>query len=338
MTLRTQQVRIGKHLSSPLILEAGLPQGGILSPIVFTIYGSDLEMWLKHSKAFTFADDTQTNCKGKTKEEILRLLEEDSENVLNFMASNGLVANPDKTVFMTLNEKNPNPVNEKITVGGSEIPQSKDTKLLGMKVHESQKWTKHIEETILALNRRLYQIRRIKNHLPKNQLTKVIHSLWFSKVRYGIALWARTRYTATEPENTLMKKVQVAQNRLLRMLEGVKIKDRQSVSSMLQKQNFPSINQLAIEVKLVEAWKALKVVKYPTKMELGSESRSTSDRTLRESSTRELKDFSKTTIGEDSFNISAGRLWNKAPIEIKEAINMSTAKRLIKAYSRKMPI
>ena len=295
-------------------------------------------MWLKHSKAFTFADDTQTNCKGKTKEEILRLLEEDSENVLNFMASNGLVANPDKTVFMTLNEKNPNPVNEKITVGGSEIPQSKDTKLLGMKVHESQKWTKHIEETILALNRRLYQIRRIKNHLPKNQLTKVIHSLWFSKVRYGIALWARTRYTATEPENTLMKKVQVAQNRLLRMLEGVKIKDRQSVSSMLQKQNFPSINQLAIEVKLVEAWKALKVVKYPTKMELGSESRSTSDRTLRESSTRELKDFSKTTIGEDSFNISAGRLWNKAPIEIKEAINMSTAKRLIKAYSRKMPI
>ena len=80
------------------------------------------------------------------------------------------------------------------------------------------------------------------------------------------------------------------------------------------------------------------VVKYPTKMELGSESRSTSDRTLRESSTRELKDFSKTTIGEDSFNISAGRLWNKAPIEIKEAINMSTAKRLIKAYSRKMPI
>ena len=41
---------------------------------------------------------------------------------------------------------------EKITVGGSEIPQSKDTKLLGMKVHESQKWTKHIEETILALN------------------------------------------------------------------------------------------------------------------------------------------------------------------------------------------
>ena len=38
------------------------------------------------------------------------------------------------------------------------------------------------------------------------------------------------------------------------------------------------------------------------------------------------------------IDISAGRLWNKAPIEIKEAINMSTAKRLIKAYSRKMPI
>ena len=59
-------------------------------------YGADLEKWLKHSKAFNYADDTQTNCKGKNKEEVMQMLEEDSNNVLEFMASNGLIANPKK--------------------------------------------------------------------------------------------------------------------------------------------------------------------------------------------------------------------------------------------------
>ena len=69
-------------------------------------YGADLEKWLKHSKAFNYADDTQTDCKGKTKEEVMSKLKEDAENVLQFMASNGLVANAGKTVLMFLRESN----------------------------------------------------------------------------------------------------------------------------------------------------------------------------------------------------------------------------------------
>ena len=35
-------------------------QGGIMSPIKFVIYGADMELWLKHSSALTYADDTST--------------------------------------------------------------------------------------------------------------------------------------------------------------------------------------------------------------------------------------------------------------------------------------
>ena len=69
-TGRTQRVRIGKAVSSPITLTSGIPQGGILSPIVFTIYGADLEDWIKHSKVVNYADDTTTGCKGKTVEDI----------------------------------------------------------------------------------------------------------------------------------------------------------------------------------------------------------------------------------------------------------------------------
>ena len=64
-----------------------------------------MELWLKTSRLFNFADDTTTEIKGKCKLEIKAKLEEDAANILNFMASNGLVANKTKTEFLVLKER-----------------------------------------------------------------------------------------------------------------------------------------------------------------------------------------------------------------------------------------
>jgi retron-type reverse transcriptase len=98
-------VKIGDAMSIVLELVSGVPQGGILSPIIFTLYTADMEMWLKSSSLFNFADDTTTDNKSKCKKAIKDRLEEDAVNILNFMASNGLVANKTKTEFLVLNEK-----------------------------------------------------------------------------------------------------------------------------------------------------------------------------------------------------------------------------------------
>ena len=63
-----------------------------------------------------------------------------------------------------------------------------------------------------------------------------------------------------------------------------------------------------------------------------------SDRILRENPKKELRDFAKSRIGEDSFCISASKLWNNASAEIRSAKTINEAKRLIKAYSKNMPI
>ena len=64
-----------------------------------------MEMWLKNSKLTNFADDTETHCSSKDKNEVKNFLEEDAINILKFMASNGLVANQTKTELLILNEK-----------------------------------------------------------------------------------------------------------------------------------------------------------------------------------------------------------------------------------------
>ena len=62
-------------------------------------------MWLKFCKVTTYADDTKTCVSHKLLARVIQMLEEDAKNVLEFMASNGLVVNPKKTAFMVLNHK-----------------------------------------------------------------------------------------------------------------------------------------------------------------------------------------------------------------------------------------
>ena len=42
MADRTQRVSVGNAISKPIKLQSGVPQGGILSPIIFTTYGADI--------------------------------------------------------------------------------------------------------------------------------------------------------------------------------------------------------------------------------------------------------------------------------------------------------
>ena len=206
LTFRSQRVRIGQALSSPLPLVSGLPQGGILSPIVFTLYGADLEYWIKHSRAFNYADDTSTSNSGKEVEKVIEKLEEDANGVLDFMASNGLVANPSKTVFMLLNyRREESEEKKKIKVGEAMIEQEDHTKLLGMEIQETQKWNLHFKNLKSALNFRLYQIRRLAGQIPKDKLMSYVHSIWVSKLRYGLQLSATTRTTEQETRLCILK-------------------------------------------------------------------------------------------------------------------------------------
>ena len=70
-----------------------------------------------------------------------------------------------------------------------------------------------------------------------------------------------------DPTSANMKSAQIAQNKMLRMLERVTLKDHVTSKSLLLKYNLPSVNQLAAEIKLIEAWKSQNIPNYPFKLE-----------------------------------------------------------------------
>ena len=85
-----------------------------------------------------------------------------------------------------------------IKVGNSLVKRSCSTNLLGVTIEENQGWKEHFNNTINALNKRTFAIRRIAAQIPHKNIIKVVQSLWMSKLRYGLQLCNRVRLTEND--------------------------------------------------------------------------------------------------------------------------------------------
>ena len=125
---------------------------------------------------------------------------------------------------------------------------------------------------------------------------------------------------------------------MMRMIEGVSLKDHITRKSLLAKYNLPSVNQLAGEIKLIEAWKSTHIPDYPFKMEANKNVRPLTDRQLRPNSEKLWKDTARTKAGTESFSIDSAKLWNTIPDDIKNAPTIGIAKHAIKKFCKTLEL
>ena len=223
-------------------------------------------------------------------------------------------------------------------VGSTTITRTDHTKLLGIQIEESQEWNKHLKSLKTSLNQRLFMLRRISHQIPKNKLMSVVHSLWVSKIRYGLQLCTRVQLKNEDQRTAIMKSLQLTQNRLLRLLNQTKVADKVSTKSMLEKFQLLSVNQLAAEIKLLEVWKSVNIEGCAIKMEPYNQTQMRDDINLRPRLNRIFNDSAKRRVAQSSFHIDAARIWNGAPMEIRDSITLSEAKKQIKKYCKSLPV
>ena len=338
LTNRYQMVKIGDFNSSLVSLKSGVPQGGIISPLLYIIYVADLEQWLKYAKAITYADDTSTSLSSRCLARVIDKLETDAINVLKFMASNGLVANPKKTVFMLLNHKNQSNTPISIKIGEVTIQQEHQAKLLGMSINDKQKWSVQIRDPgglIPTLNKRLFLIRRLKNHLGKSALKKVAESIYISKLTYGTQLLGKIRWNEDDPKSADLGSIQVTFNKLARLISNTKIKDRKESKILFQELGWLSFNQMNAQVKLLEAWKMVTIHNYPNKFEFKTvEPNGQSTRSI---SNEAVFEPGSSNLGTATLISDAARAWNKTSTTLKNLSSVLVAKKEIKKIVKTLP-
>ena len=161
---RKQNVKIDDIVSTFQFLISDVPQGSILSPVLFNIFLNDLLTTLENSNIYNVADDNTISSVSKEKETLLTTLEKDSEIAVDWFRRNNMIVNPEKPRSMIL-QRSGNSDAHTIGINGNKIETTNSVDLLGIHPDNRLTFDDHIFTLCNKASMELNAIGRLKDYL-----------------------------------------------------------------------------------------------------------------------------------------------------------------------------
>jgi len=171
---RLQQTRINNIASTFLPVTSGVPQGGNISPILFTLFINDLQA-APSSEIVKFADDTTFIVPHYKNDNVDRTTSVIA-HMQNWCHSNKIHLNLTKTQIITIKKSN-------ISYSLS-APRHNFITILGVTITDTLKWNMHVDKIIKKTSSNLYLLRQAKKLLNKTNLIKIYYGLFDSVFNY----------------------------------------------------------------------------------------------------------------------------------------------------------
>ena len=250
---RTQRVSISGELSKPSQINTGTPQGSIISPILFLVLMSDMNLHIDKGTLTNFADDTQLTTIENSEELARKNTKEEADKIISFFESVQLKNNPDKAALIHNSRGKEKKI--EMVVGGAKLETSQSEKLLGVTINSDLNWNSHVDKLCVALKQKLGLLRRIKHKINSNKLKIVAEAIFQSKIRYGISVYTIPKFEFNHLDQTMdpnIARLQVIQNDMLRLLVGKSRSSHTNMEKLRKEQNMMSVNQLSVYHTAIE--------------------------------------------------------------------------------------
>ena len=156
LSLRTHSVKVGSTLSHPVALQYGVPQGSVLAPILFSLYTNPVSSIIHSHSSINYhfcTDDTQLYITLSPANffHSIQKLKNCLNDIQNFMLTNKLKLNPDKTEFILIGSKN----NRKqllshipINILDNQVSPAQSVKNLGVVIDSNFTFSDHVSQVI----------------------------------------------------------------------------------------------------------------------------------------------------------------------------------------------
>ena len=170
---RTQMCSINGLLSSSCSLSWGVPQGTIIGPLLFLLYINDLPNCLSNCNPLMYAYDTHLTYASNKIHNIQTSLNEDLENVHNWLRANKLTLNMTKTEFMLIGTRqrlSTVTVSPTLAIKDFRVTQVATAKSLGVTIDDNLDWGRHMEKIIKKLSSGIGAIKRVSHLVPQATL------------------------------------------------------------------------------------------------------------------------------------------------------------------------
>ena len=113
-----------------------------------------------------------------------------------------------------------------------------------------------------ALNKKLFLLKRLSHSLDFGSLLRIANAIFMSKIRYGLQLFGKVRWSIDDTIDGELNNLQKIQNKMVRQITKTKLSDKVCTEILLNKCNLLSINQIMGQIKALEAWKSVHLVGY----------------------------------------------------------------------------
>ncbi|KAK7921775.1 hypothetical protein WMY93_008677 [Mugilogobius chulae] len=189
LTNRTQSVRVGKNISSTLVVNTGAPQGCVLSPLLYTLYTHDCLASSASNLIVKFADDTTVlglitnNDEANYRREV--------QHLESWCHNNNLVLNTKKTKEIVVDfRRRGHTDHQPLFIGKDVVERVQSFKFLGVTVTEDLSWGDHISKAVGKAQQRLYYLRKLKSaHISRPLMVNFYNCAISSVLTYGFLVW-----------------------------------------------------------------------------------------------------------------------------------------------------
>ena len=206
---RNQCVKFKGELSDVMATNFGIPQGGVLSAMLYIIYVNDIEFCSKNIKYVMYADDTCVFYENKNLNDNVELLNNELENVCDWMDANRLTVNSEKSNYIIFSraQKMLHPLEHEIKLKECVLTRVNCTKYLGICIDEHLVWRHHVNSLTSKLSKYVPVIYKIRSQIDKNSLKLLYNSLIYSNLIYCNSVWGAAHANTLQPLFLVQKKL-----------------------------------------------------------------------------------------------------------------------------------
>lgn len=333
---RRQRVTINETVSAWCDIRSGVPQGGVLSPLLFSMYINSITREVT-SQYHMYADDFQIYTQAPLEEVPIAIsrINADLEKIADWSTRFGLSLNLIKSQFIIIGS--PYIISRidstklpKIELNRVAVPLSTQVKNLGIYIDNKLSWSCHVME----LSKKIYAIyrslNRLRNFLPISTKVSLAQSLILPILDYADTSF----FNLTEDQ---LDKLERLQNFAIRFVFGLRKYDH--VSTFRAKLNWLPIRSRRNAHTLNLLYSILFDPKVPEYLKERFTFLRNQD--LPERSTKKLLlKFPRynSVFYKSSFTFQAVKLWNSLPVNIRQAKSKTVFRKMVhdfyfKSYS-----
>jgi hypothetical protein len=151
--------------------------------VLFNIFINDIFYFIYDSSLYNYADDNTLSNSGYDLDKIINTLDKDSLNLIDWLTSNQMKANPDKFQAIAIG-KNTQSNNISFNLNGNIIKTEDEVKLLGVTIDYELKFNSHITNICRKDSRQLNVLKRMGKCLNRLGKLTMYYSFILSNFNY----------------------------------------------------------------------------------------------------------------------------------------------------------